>query len=264
MTKFTNEELVEKINATDNKKLRDLYLTKLDAQMINQVRKLAHRYKITNTQFEDRVQNGRIGMLESIKTYDASKGVAFSTHAYNRIKANIIREGNREGNMIQTSDGITETRMKLNIASNAIIADEGRFPKPQELADICNVKVELVINLLEGRGNIACSLDAPITGSEGEEMSAYDQHGGQHMIAELLSEHNKQLLIRAVEILAPSEKFIVECILGLSDDGEAYSCSELVGIATDTKGNTLETRGTVHRHYRNALAKIQSSITVAA
>ena len=50
---------------------------------------LAHRYArqyLGRHDYDDLVQAARLGILEAARTYDPSRGTAFSTHAYNRAR----------------------------------------------------------------------------------------------------------------------------------------------------------------------------------
>ena len=54
---------------------------------------IVNRFKPkNNAEREDFVQAGRIGLWKAIKKYDASRGIALSTYAWNPIKWEIIKE----------------------------------------------------------------------------------------------------------------------------------------------------------------------------
>jgi len=52
---------------------------------------LAHRFKGRGAEFEDLVQIGSIGMLKAIRSFDLSRGTAFSTYAVPLIIGEIRR-----------------------------------------------------------------------------------------------------------------------------------------------------------------------------
>lgn len=53
---------------------------------------IAHKYRDLEREFDDVVQDGRIGLLRAAQLFDVEKGVVFSTYATYWIKAIILRE----------------------------------------------------------------------------------------------------------------------------------------------------------------------------
>ena len=77
----------------------ELRLMEINQGLVNG---LAHRFKGRGTDFEDLVQIGSIGMLKAIRSFDLSRGTAFSTYAVPLIIGE-IRRFLRDDGMIKVS-----------------------------------------------------------------------------------------------------------------------------------------------------------------
>lgn len=259
---MTNEELVCYAQDTEDSKDKTKIISVIVTKNYNLVRRIAHIYPVYGTEYADREQDGVIGLLKAIENYKREKKVLFGTHAWAWIKQSILREGNKQGNIIQVPSHVAEARMKVNKMRNRFMKETGKFPTADDLSVLCKtVDKSLITHILEEIGTIAGSIDSPISGSEGEELSAHDVHGGKHLITELLSDHNVTILRNAMTQLHPNERLMLELILGLGDDGEAYSCPELVGIVKDSDGVLLRNAASINRHYHKALQKILATVS---
>jgi len=69
------------------------------AELLNKYERLCHKlarkfgFTATNHDHEDLVQEGRIGLLKAIDTYDESHGAAFMTWAYYHVRGSIASAG---------------------------------------------------------------------------------------------------------------------------------------------------------------------------
>lgn len=102
------------------------------------VRSVALRFRERGTEMEDLMQIGSIGMLRAVRSFDLSRGCAFSTYAVPLIIGE-IRRFLRDDGMIHVSRTAKKLGMDLMGARNAILAREGREPRLEELADLCGV-----------------------------------------------------------------------------------------------------------------------------
>lgn len=102
------------------------------------VRNTALRFRDRGTEYEDLVQIGIIGMLRAIRTFDLSRGTAFSTFAVPLIVGEIKRHLRDDG-MIRVSRGYKKLAAELTRRRREIAEAEGRDATVEELAASCGV-----------------------------------------------------------------------------------------------------------------------------
>ncbi len=105
------------------------------------VRSLAMRFRDRGTEAEDLIQIGTIGMLKAIRSFDLSRGTAFSTYAVPLIVGE-IRRHLRDDGLIRVSRGTRHTGMLLLRERARITAEEGRDATVGELAEAVGIPVE--------------------------------------------------------------------------------------------------------------------------
>ena len=256
---FSNEQLVCMFQDATDDVTRDRLSAAIVKKNSSLVQSLAHKYKIINTDFSDRYQDGMIGLLNAMGNFDRNMKAKFSTHAWNWIKQSILREGNKQGNIIQTPSNIAEARMKINKVKSQFEKDNGRFATAEDIVKLTNLKLSEVQHILQQQGTVASSLDAPVATDE-DKMDAHALHGGAALDASMLEEHNLQLLKQALEHLHPNQRILIECRLGLNENNYVYSYEELSGIVRSVKGKILGSPSTVKNHYDMAISEILKHI----
>lgn len=128
------------------------------------VRSVALRFRERGTEMEDLMQIGSIGMLRAVRSFDLSRGCAFSTYAVPLIIGE-IRRFLRDDGMIHVSRTAKKLGMDLMGARNAILAREGREPRLEELADLCGVSATEAAAALDAITPVS-SLSEPVWGEE--------------------------------------------------------------------------------------------------
>lgn len=105
------------------------------------VRTAALRFRDRGIEFEDLMQIGTIGMLRAIRTFDLSRGTAFSTFAVPLIVGE-IRRNLRDDGMIHISRSTKQLALELAHRRQEFSQREGREPSVNELAKAAGVSVE--------------------------------------------------------------------------------------------------------------------------
>ena len=105
------------------------------------VRAAALRFRDRGTEYEDLLQIGSIGMLRAIRTFDLSRGLAFSTFAVPLIVGE-IRRHLRDDGPIHVSRGYKRLAAELASRRREIAQREGREAELEELAALCGVSRE--------------------------------------------------------------------------------------------------------------------------
>jgi len=105
------------------------------------VRTAALRFRERGMEYEDLVQIGTVGMLRAIRSFDLTRGTAFSTFAVPLIVGE-IRRSLRDDGLLHVSRGYKQLAAELSRARQRIQTAEGRDPAIGELAALCGTSPE--------------------------------------------------------------------------------------------------------------------------
>ena len=102
------------------------------------VRGLAYRFRGRGVELEDLVQIGSIGMLKAIRSFDVSRGTAFSTYAVPLIVGE-IRRFLRDDGPVKVGRRHKQLGASLLSIREKFASEHGREPQLHELAEICGI-----------------------------------------------------------------------------------------------------------------------------
>lgn len=143
------------------------------ARFLPLARKLAGRYANPHEPLEDLVQVATVGLLGAIDRFDPDRGVRFPAFAVPTILGELKRYFRNTGWSVHVPRGAQEMALRVERASRQIAARTGRHPRVEELAQFLEVTPEDVLTGLDaGSAHYSISLDAPVSGSDGEEPDA--------------------------------------------------------------------------------------------
>jgi RNA polymerase primary sigma factor len=194
--------------------------------------------------------------MKAVDRFQYRRGFKFSTYATWWIRQSVNRAIHDFGRTIRLPVHVIESLNKLTRARTEFVAELGREPRPEELANRMKVPVGKVLLLLEA-AKVPASLEAPI-GEEGD----------------TLVEH----LVRDVKAGSPEEDAIrgelakeVEHVMGPLNEREREVLRLRFGLGLDREltleeiGRRLSiTRERVRQIEAKALAKMRASRHQAA
>lgn len=128
------------------------------------VRSIALRYKDRGIDYDDLVQIGSVGMLKAIRSFDLSKGTVFSTYAVPLIIGE-IRRYMRDDGLIKVSRIYKQQSASLGRAREMFIKENDREPRIEELATMCNMRVEDAVVAMEATSAVT-SLSYSLNGED--------------------------------------------------------------------------------------------------
>ncbi len=131
-----NIALIERAQAGDMAAMERLVMDNMGL-----VRTVAVKFRDRGTEFEDLMQIGVMGMMKAIRSFDLSRGTAFSTYAVPLIVGE-IRRHLRDDGLIRVSRGTRHLGMLLMRERARIASEEGRDASVGELAAAVGVAVE--------------------------------------------------------------------------------------------------------------------------
>ncbi len=119
--------------------------TSVEAQLMEQngglVGSIAARFRGRGAEFEDLIQIGSIGLLKAIRSFDISRGNAFSTYAVPLIIGE-IRRFLRDDGAIKVSRIQKRNGAALMHAREKYLAEFGSEPRLDELAEMVGISPE--------------------------------------------------------------------------------------------------------------------------
>lgn len=154
-----NQILLERAASGDEKATEALMENNLGL-----VRSIAIRFRDRGVEYEDLVQIGSIGMLKAIRSFDLSKGNAFSTYAVPLIVGEIKRYIRDDG-IIKVSRVYKQQGALLMRAREKYIAEFGKEPRIEELSRMCGLTSQEAAIALDAT-SVVSSLTASINGDD--------------------------------------------------------------------------------------------------
>lgn len=154
-----NQELLQKASQGDDKATEELMTINLGL-----VRSIALKFRDRGVEYEDLVQIGSIGMLKAIRSFDFSKGTAFSTYAVPLIIGE-IRRFIRDDGLIKVSRVYKQQGAMLMREREKYIMENGCEPHIDDLAKICGMSPQEAAVALDATSAVG-SLSASINGED--------------------------------------------------------------------------------------------------
>ena len=112
------------------------------------IRRRALRYKVPGVEFEDLMQEGCIGVLDSLNDFDVTLGYAFSTYAVPKIDHRIRLFVAEHSSVIRVPRNVHNRQQRVNAAYKRHFQETGDKPCYETIADRAQVKKEDVPGLL--------------------------------------------------------------------------------------------------------------------
>jgi RNA polymerase sigma-B factor len=117
----------------------------------NLVEGIARKYANTPEHAEDLTQEGYIGLMKSIDTFDEEKGVKFATYASHFIVGHIKHYLRDKARIIKEPAWLQELSQKIEKSTRSLRSTLGREPNPEEIGQAAGVDPKTVRSHLATR-----------------------------------------------------------------------------------------------------------------
>ena len=216
------KELIKKMHEGDNSAREKLIQTNLRL-VVSIVRKHLGR----GVDLLDLFQEGSHGLMNAIDKFDLEKDTKLSTYATWWIRQAVTRSVSDNARTIRVPVHVLEKYNKAVAARNKLEVELGRTPKPEEIADFLDMKVDELLKVLEYGNNDPLSLNSVISDGEDTEFEnfipsndmsledrTFEQEKMQNMMVLLqksnLSEREMDIIIRRYGLIDGETKTLEE------------------------------------------------------
>jgi RNA polymerase sigma-32 factor len=124
--------------------------------------KIAHEFARASRNLLDLIQEGNIGLMEAVKSFDPYRGIRFPSYAVWWIRAYIIRYLMNNWRLVKIGTTQAQRKLFFNLKKESDrLEAEGFSPQPRLLAQRIGVKETEVREMQERMGQSEISLDQP-------------------------------------------------------------------------------------------------------
>ncbi len=212
-------DLIKKAKAGDN-----LAQSKIVENNLGLVWSIVKRFSNRGYENEDLFQIGCIGLIKSIKKFDTTYDVRFSTYAVPMIMGEIKRFIRDDG-IIKVSRGLKEISNKVKITKEIMAKEMGREPSLGEVADRIHMSLEDIVMAMEAV-NMPESLHSTMYEGDSSNIRLIDKIEDQSARVEL---EDRIALKQVLQIMEPRERQII--VLRYFKDKTQSQVAAMLGIS---------------------------------
>lgn len=214
---------------------------------------VAKVYSRSGLSLPDLIQEGNIGLIKAVDSFDPEKGFRFSTYAVAWIRQSITRAIERHARAIRVPSYVVQSIRRLHKIGSSFQNQFGREPTVEELCERTQLSREKVLRLLEASEALVsldeCTKDDGTTSL----LERLNDAAASNPEDDALHMESLEVLEHLMSWLHPQERFIVEKRFGLAD-GMTSTLQEI--------GQELNiTRERVRQLEARALKKLRMAVT---
>lgn len=216
---------------------------------------VANQYINQELPFADLIQEGNLGLLRAVETFDYNKGVRFSTYAVRWIRQYIKRAILSKGRVVKLPFLLNEQTRKMNYLIDEYESRYGKYPSLEELSDVMNLPINKIKELIEYSYD-AVPLSTEVKGNKNDEitelMNVIEDENTSNYVKEFI-QRETNYDIRRVLFTSPRISDKAKMILALRYgfyNGECWTLEKIGKIYGVTKQNIAQIESTALKRLR--------------
>lgn len=216
---------------------------------------VANQYINQELPFADLIQEGNLGLLRAVETFDYNKGVRFSTYAVRCIRQYIKRAILSKGRVVKLPFLLNEQTRKMNYLIDEYESRYGKYPSLEELSDVMNLPINKIKELIEYSYD-AVPLSTEVKGNKNDEitelMNVIEDENTSNYVKEFIQRETNYDIRRALftsPIISDKAKMILALRYGFYN-GECWTLEKIGKIYGVTKQNIAQIESTALKRLR--------------
>ena len=210
------------------------------------VRQIASRYQGMGLPLEDLLQEGALGLLESIDQYDPRRGASFETYARFRIRRAIRNALTDKGRLIRLPKQIVDRRRALDQAEAELsAAAAGQTPTLAELAAATGLPLAAVA-AVRAAAVAPISLDEPVLADGGSLATLIADPEAADPERPLLEDEQATMLNDALQHLTARERQVLALRFGVGAESRSNQAAARLLNLSPRRTQTIK-RDALHR-----------------
>lgn len=176
---------------------------------------IAKRYSNRGMHISDLTQEGNVGLMRAVDKFDYKRGYKFSTYATWWIRQGITRALADQGRLIRLPVHLSESHNKMRRESSIFLQKNGRGPTDSELADLTQLPLEKIRQLLKAVKD-PYSLDAPVGDESDSSLGDFVEDQAAEVPLEKAADTQFKILLEsAMKDLSDREQEVLRLRFGL-------------------------------------------------
>ena len=217
---------------------RNALLTE-NLSLVHHVARQLSRSLAADADLDEMVSAGSLGLMSAIESFDATRGLAFSTYAVTRIRGAILDELRRQDHVPRS---IRRKTREIAGARETLMGTLGRRPEDGEIAEQLNVDVSTMWRWqAEVEGSVHMPLDRTArNGDTGAPAPAdYLSDAGEGADERMAREEEMDILRDAISRLKDQERTVLS--LCYFEELKLHEIAEILGL-TDSRVSQIRSK----------------------